>query len=188
MEHCFPGLSPTSLPVQTSVALWMPSQPELHSCRTIRNVSMWIFSHYCWSSAVTVPKEKKNKPSHCRALQAIIALWESASLLLIAVCMLFYWQIYMWEGLWLWFTACMATDRRPDWLIPLAVCCRWSCSLAASPASCRNSVSCPSSTSATRTWSECCSPHSSRPATTTTTTRWSCSRRWAVCCWQPSSR
>lgn len=78
-----------------------------------------------------------------------------------------------------------------DWsqrLIPLLCVCRWSCSLAASPASCRNSVSCPSSTSATRTWSGCCSPPSSQPATTTSTTRWSCSRRWAACCWRPSSR
>lgn len=70
----------------------------------------------------------------------------------------------------------------------LAVCSRWSCSLAASPASCRNCVSCPSSTSATRASSECCFPAWSRPATTTLRTRSSCSRRWAVCCSPPSFR
>lgn len=79
------------------------------------------FSTYCYYCS---PKKKnqKNNPSYCRALQPIIELWESASLLLIAVCVLFYWQIYMWEGLRLWFTACAAPQRWPVWLIPLAVC------------------------------------------------------------------
>lgn len=60
---------------------------------------------------------------------------------------------------------------------------RWSCSLAGSPACCRNCVSCRSSTSATHTSSKCSSPHSSAPASTTSRTKSSCSRRWAACSW-----
>lgn len=171
---------PPPLPFKLLLHYECPPNPSFTPYGTIRNIYKWGFNHYCRSSAVT--ERTTNKTSHS---QPIIALWESPSLLLIAVCVLF----YMWEGpgggdlLPAW-----PLSADPDWLVPLAMCCRWSCSLAASPASCRNCVSCPSSTSATHTWSECCSPPSSQPATTMTTTRWSCSRRWAACCWLPSSR
>lgn len=92
----------------------------------------------------------------------------------------------------------LVADLREGWVdlqLPVAlaspvacVCSRWSCSLAVSPAFCRNCVSCRSSISATRDSSKCSSRRSSAPATITRRTMSSCNKKWAACCWPPSYR
>ena len=63
------------------------------------------------------------------------------------------------------------------------LCCRSSCSPAATPQYCRSSASCPSSISVTHGWSKCCSRHLSLLVTTTFRTRSFWSKRWAVFYW-----